>query len=143
MKRLILGLFASIVAVWALAQVVGQGPSVAGGGTIFSSVTLTGPLVAKGTTFTLGTGTGACATSSTLSGGSIGGSFKCTGTAGASTQIINLPTSTGNAALWYCSASDATAGTAWANEIGSSTTGEVAGTITTTSDVVTFSCTAY
>ncbi len=97
-------------------------------------------LMDTGTTFTLGTGTGGCATATTLTGGAATGSFVCTGTAGASTQVINLPTATHG---WYCSASDATSGVAWANEVGSTTTGKIGGTLTTTSDVVTFSCTGY
>lgn len=96
----------------------------------------------NGTTFTLGTGTGACATSSTLTGGSVTGSFKCTGTAGSSTQIINMPSGVAKNG-WHCSASDATSGVAWANEVDSTSAAKIAGTITTTSDVVTFHCDAY
>lgn len=97
-------------------------------------------LMDTGTTFTLGTGTGGCATATTLKGGAATGSFVCTGTAGASTQVINLPSAPNG---WYCSASDATSGVAWANEVGSTTTGKIGGALATTSDVVTFSCTGY
>lgn len=106
------------------------------------AMTTKSALVSGGTTFTLGTGTGACATSSTLTGGKVAGSFVCTGTAGASTQIINLPTLVGGHG-YHCSASDATSGVDWANQIGTTATGKISGTLTTTSDVVTFACFGY
>lgn len=104
------------------------------------AVNVGGVLKSNGTTFTLGTGTGACATSSTLVGGEIAGSFKCTGTAGASTQIINLPVTSNG---FHCSASDATSGVAWANQIGSASTGKIAGSVATSGDVITFFCMGY
>lgn len=112
----------------------------ASGTQISGAFAVSGALNSNGTTFTLGAGTGACATSSTLVGGAIAGSFKCTGTAGAATQIINLPVTTNGS---HCSASDATSGVAWANEIGSATTGKIAGTVATSGDVITFSCMGY
>jgi hypothetical protein len=93
-----------------------------------------------GTTFTLGTGTGACATTSTLTGGAIAGSFLCTGTAGASTQPITLPTA---AHGWACVASDVTSGVAWAQSATSATGCTIKGAIATTSDVVVFSAMGY
>ena len=96
--------------------------------------------IAKGTTFTLGTGTGACATTSTLVGAPTAGSFKCTGTAGASTQVINLPTATHG---WTCFASDLTAATAWAISATTTTSCTIKGTIATTSDVVSFGAIGY
>lgn len=100
-------------------------------------------LGSSGTTFTLGTGTGACATSSTLTGGATIGSFLCTGTAGASTQVINLPTApAGNG--WVCGGSDITSGVAFTQVTPTSTTTcKLTGTIATTSDKVTFWALAY
>ncbi len=94
-------------------------------------------LLDAGTTFTLGTGTGACATTSTLKGGSATGEFLCTGTAGASTIVVNLPTATNG---WACWANDDTSKVAWA--AGGSTTSAItlSGAIATTSDKVTFGC---
>lgn len=94
-------------------------------------------LLSGGTTFTLGSGTGACATTSTLKGGAISGSFLCTGTAGPSTQIINLPTATNG---WSCWAHDDTALTVLAAGSSSTTTITVSGIIATTGDKVTFGC---
>jgi hypothetical protein len=93
-----------------------------------------------GTTFTLGTGTGACATTSTLTGGPSVGSFLCTGTAGASTQVVNLPTT---AHGWACHASDVTSGTVWAQSASSTTSCTLKGTIATTSDQVIFGAMAF
>ena len=97
-------------------------------------------LIDAGTTFTLGTGTGACATTSTLAGGSSTGSFLCTGTAGASTQPIVLPTSNNG---WACYASDVTSGVVWAQSATSTTGCTVKGTIATTSDKIVFAAVGY
>ncbi|MDR5730713.1 MAG: hypothetical protein RB191_25160, partial [Terriglobia bacterium] len=97
-------------------------------------------LIDAGTTFTLGTGTGACATTSTLTGGSTVGSFLCTGTAGASTQAIVLPTAPHG---WACQGSDVTSGVSFAQSATSTTGCTLKGTITTTSDVVVFSAIGY
>lgn len=99
-----------------------------------------GAYIAAGTTFTLGTGTGACATTSTLTGGAHAGSFKCTGTAGASTIIVNLPTSTNG---WACHASDVTSGVVWAQSTTATNSCKLSGTIATTSDVVVFGAIGY
>lgn len=100
-----------------------------------------GTVFASGTTFTLGTGTGACTASSTLVGSDRTGSFKCTGTAGASTQVINLPTATNG---WACHASDVTSGVVWGQVVPIAVgTCKITGTLTTTSDVVVFSATQY
>jgi hypothetical protein len=96
-----------------------------------------GQLRAGGTTFTLGTGTGGCATTSALTGGAVVGSFNCTSTAGPSTQIINLPKSTNG---YVCTGGDATSGVAWANVISSASTGKISGTLTSSGDTVAFSC---
>lgn len=97
-------------------------------------------LQSNGTTFTVGAGTGACATTSTLTGGATAGSLLCTGTAGASTIVINLPTA---AHGWACWANDDTSKVSWAS--GGSTTAAVtlSGTIATTSDKVAFGCMGY
>lgn len=58
-----------------------------------------------GTAFTLGTGTGACATDSVVKAGAANGEVTCTGTTGASTLVVNLPTSTNG---WACTANDIT-----------------------------------
>jgi filamentous hemagglutinin len=109
-----------------------------GGGS--NTVNIGSALISAGTTFTLGTGTGACATTSTLTGGVQAGSFKCTGTAGASTQPITLPSATHG---WACWASDVTSGVGWSQSATSATGCTVKGTITTTSDVVVFGALAY
>lgn len=97
-------------------------------------------MVSGGTTFTLGAGTGACATTSTLTGGSTSGSFLCTGTAGASTQIVNLPTA---AHAWACWASDDTSKVGWAAGAAGAAVVTLSGTIATTSDKVVFGCMGY
>jgi len=92
-------------------------------------------------TFTIGSGTGACATQSTLTGGSHTGSFLCTGTAGASTAVLVLPTAPHG---WSCWVSDLTSGVAGATVAPLSTTGATLKiTIATTSDVVQFGCNGY
>lgn len=93
-----------------------------------------------GPIFTLGTGTGACATTSTLTGQRTVGSLKCTGTAGASTQPIILPQAPNG---WSCYASDVTSGVGWSQSATSATGCTIKGTLTTTSDVVVFSAIGY
>lgn len=107
---------------------------------VAGALAVTGALKFNGTTFTLGAGTGACATSSTLVGGAVAGTFTCTGTAGASTQVINLPAAVHG---YHCSASDETSGVGWANMIATASTGKISGTVATTSDVVSFYCAAF
>jgi hypothetical protein len=96
-------------------------------------------LIDAGTTFTLGTGTGACATTSTLTGGTAAGAFTCTGTTGASTQIVNLPTA-GHG--WSCSFSDETTANTLRQSGHATTTATMAGTVNA-NDVVSFNCTGY
>lgn len=105
------------------------------------TASFTSSVIQAGTTFTLGTGTGACATTGTLVGGAAAGSFHCTGTAGASTQVINLPTSTNG---YSCSASDLTSGVGWATVTGGgASSAKISGTIATTNDTVVFNCIGY
>jgi len=56
-------------------------------------------LIDEGTKFTIGSGTGACATASVVHAGSAVGTFECTGSSGASTIVVNLPTAVNG---WYC-----------------------------------------
>jgi hypothetical protein len=116
----------------------GTGNVVIGNGS--NQVKVATALQSTGTTFTLGTGTGACATSSTLTGGTQAGSFVCTGTAGASTQVINLPSAPH---AWACTASDVTSGTAWSQSAANAGSCKISGTIAVTSDVVVFFALAY
>lgn len=71
------------------------------GGNAYVRVTY---ILDEGTTFTIASGTGACATTSTLTGGTAVGSFKCTGTGGASTVVITLPNAPKG--IWHCTADD-------------------------------------
>lgn len=119
-------------------------------GTSTSNVTLggssnkviaAGPLQSGGTTFTLGTGTGACATTSTLTGGVQAGSFLCTGTAGASTIIITLPSAANG---WACWGADVTSGVSFAQITNAGVNNcKLSGTIATTSDKVIFGAMAF
>ena len=63
-------------------------------------------LLDEGTTFTIASGTGACATTGTLKGGTTVGSFVCSGTAGAATVVITLPSAPNG--IWVCKAFDST-----------------------------------
>jgi hypothetical protein len=99
-------------------------------------------LIDTGTTFSLGTGTGTCATTSTLTGGAAAGSFVCTGTSGASTIIINLPTAPHG---WACHGNDLTtpADTMRQQATGSgASAAELTGTIVA-SDSINFACVGY
>lgn len=101
-------------------------------------------LINGGAVFTVASGTGACATTSTLVGGSIAGSFKCTGTAGASTAVITFGSNTGappnSTACWV---NDDTSGVAGAAKTSSLTAVTLVITIATTSDVVKFGCVGF
>lgn len=100
------------------------------------------PLVsAAGTQFTVASGTGACATSSTLNGGVQAGDLTCTGATGASTVTLTLVATT-------------TAYTCWGRDITTPTTVTQTGAKSTTSvtltftsvtlnDVVQFGCLGY
>lgn len=97
-----------------------------------------GPYISLGATFTLGTGTGACATTTTLVGGPTAGSFVCTGTAGAATMVINLPPAPH---WWVCRGYDANATTQTVlTQVApvSTTSCKISGNVTATNDVVGF-----
>lgn len=51
-----------------------------------------GSLQSAGSAFSIASGTGACASTSNITGGALAGSFKCTGTTGASTVTLTLVT---------------------------------------------------
>lgn len=104
----------------------------------FVAATTVTYLIDAGTTFTLGTGTGTCATSSTLVGGAATGSFVCTGTGGASTQIINLPTAPHQ---WACfSVDQTTTADSFKQTANSTTSVTLSGTIVA-NDKIVFGCT--
>jgi len=105
-----------------------------------TAVTTVSYLIDAGTTFTLGTGTGACATTSTLTGGTAVGSFKCTGTGGASTQPVVLPTTTNG---WVCDFHDLTTTTDTLIQSASSTTGATMSGTLAANDVVYFKCAGF
>lgn len=134
---------AGAAAVW---SATGTGTPSTSATTIAGSETVAGLLtgagiVSGGTNFTLGSGTGACASSSTLVGGAAAGSFLCTGTAGASTQVVNLPTAANG---WSCWVSDATSGVAGAQVSPTATNAATLKvTIAATSDKVVFGCMGY
>lgn len=110
---------------------------VANGGTgATSSVTY---LIDNGTAFTLGTGTGACATASVVAAGAANGEVTCTGTTGASTLVVNLPTATHG---WTCSASDITQKTALPESAFTTTSATVSGSVTASDDIV-IGCTGW
>lgn len=114
---------------------------ITGGGTPATSVvTFAGGISSGGTTtFTLGTGTGSCATTSTLVGVTLVGKFTCTGTGGAFTQVINLSTAADG---WACSGSDLSSGTAWAQVASTTTTCTIAGAAAN-GDVLVFQAQAF
>ena len=98
-------------------------------------------LTMAGTIFTIASGTGACATSGTKVGGSTAGNLTCTGTTGASTITLTLP-------------SAAHAYTCWGRDVTNPTTLTQSGAISTTSvtltmtsvaanDVIQFGCIDY
>jgi hypothetical protein len=99
------------------------------------------PLVSQGTTFTIASGTGACATTSTLVGGLQAGHFTCTGTTGASTVTLTLAATTTS---WSCVGRDITTPTS-VTQTGALSTTAVTLTLTsvTASDVVEFHCLGY
>ena len=92
-------------------------------------------LIDEGVTFTISSGTGACATTSTLVGGKAMGSFKCTGTSGASTVVLSLPTAPNG--LWHCSADDMTTTTDTIHQIAyTSTSVTLSGTLVSGDQIV-------
>ena len=97
-------------------------------------------LIDAGTTFTLGSGTGACATTSTLTGGTAVGSYKCTGTTGASTQVVTLPTTTNG---WVCDFHDITTSADTEVQSASSTTSATMSGTVAANDVIYFKCAGF
>jgi len=105
-----------------------------------SNKTFSNGLIAGGAAAAL-SGTGACAMITTQVGGAWSGSFKCTGTTGASTVTITPGTTAPNG--WSCSSSDETAGLAGAQSGHSTTTCTVKFATVTQDDVLTFSANAF
>ncbi len=101
--------------------------------------------ISVGTKFTLGGGSGSCATSSTTVGGAAAGSFVCTGTAGAGAITITINGATGLAAPngWSCYASDITSGTIWTQSGVATTTCTIKGTTAANTDVIAFGAQGY
>ena len=97
-------------------------------------------VIDSGTTFTLSGGTGACATTTALTGGNSTGSFECTGTSGASSVIVALPTADKG---WVCEANDLTTTSDTVHQTASTTTScTLSGTISA-NDVINFHGNAY
>jgi hypothetical protein len=96
------------------------------------------PVASGGTTFAVASGTGSCATTSTLAGGSIAGHLKCTGTTGASTVTLTLPATT---TAYVCYGRDVTNPTG-VTQTGAESTTSVTLTLTsvTANDVISFGC---
>lgn len=94
-------------------------------------------LLDEGTKFTA-TGTGACATTSTLTGGTSVGSAVCTGATGASTLVITLPSAPNG--IWICKAIDKTTTANTISETAyTATSATLSGTVTA-NDVIAFAC---
>lgn len=96
-------------------------------------------LIDGGTKFTVA-GTGACATTSTTVGGTAVGKFTCTGTTGASTATITLPTATNG---WRCQADDMTTANVLRQTSSTATTCVLTATTVTANDVITFLAMGY
>ena len=96
-------------------------------------------LIDTGTAFTLGTGTGACATASVVSAGAANGEVTCTGTTGASTLVVNLPTATHG---WACTANDITAAAVIPESAFTATSATFSGSVTASNDIV-LQCTGF
>lgn len=116
------------------------GNVVIGGGS--NQIRAASPLLSVGgTQFTVASGTGACATTSTLQGGTQNGNFTCTGTTGASTVTLTL----GAANVAYaCFGRDITTPTT-VTQTGAKSTTSVTLTLTsvTANDVIQFGCNGY
>lgn len=100
----------------------------------------TGMLESSGTAAGL-SGTGPCATITTQLGGSWSGSFKCTGTTGATVVTITPGSTAPNG--WSCGSSDITAGVSGAQSASTTTTCAVKFTSVTANDVLTFYANAF
>ncbi|MDA8119137.1 MAG: hypothetical protein M0Z85_03615 [Gammaproteobacteria bacterium] len=107
-------------------------------GQLIACVTTT-YLIDSGTAFTLGTGTGACATDSVVHAGAANGEVTCTGTTGASTLVVNLPTATNG---WACTANDITTPAVVPESAFTVSTVTFSGTITANDNIV-IQCTGF
>jgi hypothetical protein len=87
------------------------------------------------------TGTGACATITTQAGGSTAGTFKCTGTTGASTVTLTLGPTAPNG--WTCWANDITHTLSGSQSTASATAPVMTFSSVTANDVLNFGCLAY
>jgi hypothetical protein len=98
-------------------------------------------LIDTGTQYTIA-GTGACATiTKTGTTGTSVGKFQCTGTTGAATFTITLPTASNG---WSCSAHDVTTVADLLTEgVGSTTTDTFSGTTVTNNDSIKFLCIGF
>jgi hypothetical protein len=99
------------------------------------------PVISSGTTFAFSSGTGACATTSTLVGGQQAGHLTCTGSTGASTVTLTLAATTNSYTCWGRDITTPTTVT----QTGAVSTTAVTLTLTsvTASDVVEFGCLGY
>lgn len=100
---------------------------------------LTTSLESAGTAFTIASGTGACATTTTLLGGAVAGHFTCTGTTGASTATLTMATAAAHA--YICLGRDVTTPTT-VTQTGAISTTSVTLTLVsvTANDVIQFAC---
>lgn len=103
------------------------------------AATTTTYLIDSGTAFTLGTGTGACATDSVVHAGAANGEVTCTGTTGASTLVVNMPTTTNG---WTCTATDITQKAMVPESAFTVSTVTFSGTITANDNIV-IQCTGF
>ena len=102
------------------------------------AATTTTYLIDSGTAFTLGTGTGACATDAVVSGsGAATGAVTCSGTTGAATLVVNLPTAT----IWACTATDITHPATIPESAYTTTSVTFTAASVTSGDTITLSCT--
>jgi hypothetical protein len=115
--------------------------SFSGTASFAAKASFSGPIVSAGTAFAVASGTGACATSSTIVAGRQAGHFTCTGATAASTATMTLPATN-------------TAYTCWGRDITTPTTVTQTGALSTTSvtltltsvtanDVIQFGCLGY
>ena len=122
----------------------GSGNNAIGIGNGTGKVTVGGPLLSanlNSSQFTVASGTGSCATSSTITGGVQAGSFVCTGTTGASTATLTLKAATTGYSCW---GSDITTPTTL-TQTGAVSTTSVTLTMTAVvaNDVIQFGCLGY
>jgi len=122
-------------------QMVSAGPSTTPAVPWVFESSLKTPFVASGGTAATLSGTGACASRSTQSGGAAAGQITCTGTTGASTLTITPGATAANG--WSCWASDITHTLAGSQSAASTTAPVMTFSSVTANDVVTFGCMAY